>query len=79
MKTIIIKKNDNQIISLSDEERENVVKIVLVNEKHSPIAWYEFDKEILKHITSIKYQTNDIRIKFEGITPSMSYEICPLS
>lgn len=77
MKTVRI-NNGNQIINLTDEMKELGVKIVLINEKNAPVAWYEFDKEKLENINSIKFDAKDVRINFEQITPSMSYEMCSI-
>ena len=75
MKEIIIRNNVNQIITITDEVKELGAKFVLINEKNAPIAWYVFDKEKFSNIKLIKFHTNDVRIIFEQIKPSMSYEM----
>ena len=79
MKEIIIRNNVNQIITITDEVKELGAKFVLINEKNAPIAWYVFDKEKFHNIKLIKFHTNDVRIIFEQIKPSMSYEMYSLS
>lgn len=78
MKEIIFRNNGNQIISITDEMKEFGAKFVLINEKNAPIAWYVFDKEKFNNIKTIKFHTNDVRINFEQIKPSMSYEMYSL-
>ena len=78
MKEIIIRNNVNQIITITDEVKELGAKFVLINEKNAPIAWYVFDKEKFNNIKTIKLHTNDVRINFEQIKPSMSYEMYSL-
>ena len=75
MKEIIIRNNVNQIITITDEVKELGAKFVLINEKNAPIAWYVFDKEKFNNIKLIKFHTNDVRIIFDQIKPSMSYEM----
>ena len=75
MKEIIIRNNVNQIITITDEVKELGAKFVLINEKNAPIAWYVFDKEKFSNIKLIKFHTNDVRIIFDQIKPSMSYEM----
>ena len=78
MKEIIIRNNVKQIITITDEVKELGAKFVLINEKNAPIAWYVFDKEKFHNIKLIKFHTNDVRIIFEQIKPSMSYEMYSL-
>ena len=51
------------------------IKIVLLDEKQAPVAWYEFDSRQLENAGIIKYAANSVRIKFEGIKPSMVSEL----
>ena len=51
------------------------IKIVLVDDKQAPVAWYEFNSRQLKNIRVIKYKANSVRIMFEGIKPSMISEL----
>jgi hypothetical protein len=51
------------------------IKIVLVDNKQAPVAWYEFNSRQLKNIGVIKYKANSVRIMFEGIKPSMISEL----
>ena len=78
MKEIIIRNNVNQIITITDEVKELGAKFVLINEKNAPIAWYVFDKEKFHNIKLIKFHTNDVRIIFKQIKPTMSYEMYSL-
>lgn len=54
--------------------RENL-KIILVDEKQAPVAWYEFDNNQLDNVSIIKYKANSVRIMFEEIKPSMTSEL----
>lgn len=78
MKEKIIRTNGDQIISITDEMKELGVRFVLINEKNAPIARYVFENEKIKNIDSIKFHANDVRINFEQITPSVSYEMYSL-
>jgi len=51
------------------------IKIVLLDEKQAPIAWYEFDSRQLENDGIIKFAANSVRIKFEGVKPSMISEL----
>lgn len=51
------------------------IKIVLVDDKQAPVAWYEFNSCQLENIGIIKYKANNVRILFEGIKPSMISEL----
>ena len=51
------------------------IKIVLVDDKQAPVAWYEFNSRQLENIGIIKYKANNVRILFEGIKPSMISEL----
>ena len=51
------------------------IKIVLVDDKQAPVAWYEFNSRQLENIGIIKYKANNVRILFEGTKPSMINEL----
>ena len=77
MREIIISINSIcDKINISDVERTEGIKVVLVDERNAPIARYEFEKEQLQNIGKIRYSLNNTRIKFIDIIPSMKYELC---
>ncbi len=51
------------------------LRVVLIDEKNIPVASYEFDCHQLGNIRIIIYTANNVRIKFEGIMPSMISEL----
>ena len=51
------------------------IKIVLVDDKQAPVAWYELNSRQLENIGIITYKANNVRILFEGIKPSMISEL----
>ena len=63
-----------ELMILPCDIREGI-KIVLVDNKQAPVAWYEFNSRQLKNIGVIKYKANSVRIMFEGIKPSMISEL----
>ena len=62
-------------IEISPCDIHDGLKVVLVDDKQAPIAGYEFDSRLLESIGIIKYRANSVRIKFEGIKPSMISEL----
>lgn len=74
METRIIHCNKKEKIILTSEEKSNGLVIALVDEGGVPIARYSFDVEKLKYLDSITYLSDNVRVSFGGITPSMLYE-----
>lgn len=51
------------------------ISIVLDDEKHVPVAKYEFSSEKTSRITRLLYEANNVRIHFYGdIAPTMIFE-----
>lgn len=59
-------------------EKSNGLEMVLVDDRYAPIARYTFDTEKLKGVNSISYHSNNVKIRFEDITPSTLYEFVPI-
>lgn len=75
METRFIQFYSKGEIVLTFAEKENGLVVVLIDDNNTPSAKYGFDKEKLKFINKIAYQANNVRIHFEGITPSLKSEI----
>ena len=76
MKSIPIKCNTRGLINIDNFAIANGISIVLLNEKQTPIARYEFNCERLSKLTTIMYDANNARIHFySDIIPTMIYEI----
>lgn len=76
MKNIQIKCNTKDEVNIDDNARINGISIVLVDEKHTPIARYEFDGRKVSNMTRLSYNANSVRIHFYGdITPTMISEL----
>lgn len=78
METRIIHCNTEDVLYLTYTEKSNGLEIFLVDSKNVPIARYGFDIEKLKGLKRISYYSNNIKIHFEGITPSTSNEFVPV-
>ena len=75
MKTIQIMCNTKDEVIIDDDARVNGINIVLVTEKHVPVARYEFDGEKVSRLTKLVYESTNVRIHFYGdITPTMIFE-----
>lgn len=74
-KEIIVKSYSTDPILISDTERTEGIKVVLVDDKNIPIAKYVFEKEKLQTVTEIKYDSSNARISFVNISPSTLYEL----
>lgn len=75
METRLIQLYTKGEIVLTFAEKANGLVVVLLDDNNTPSAKYGFDKEKLKSINKIVYQANNVRIHFEGITPSSKSEI----
>jgi len=76
MKNIQIKCNTKDEVNIDDNARTNGISIVFVDEKHTPIARYEFDGRKVSNLTGLSYNANSVRIHFYGdITPTMISEL----
>lgn len=73
----IIHQNENGKIVLKPEEKLNGLYIALVDEKGTPLAKYSFNAEKLNNVHGIAYRSSNVRISFEGITPTVKCELCP--
>lgn len=64
---------------ITETEKAEGMKVVLLDEKDTPCARYEFEGEQLTNLMKILYQSKRCRIVFNGITnaitPSTIYEI----
>ena len=75
MKEITIKCETKGEVNIDDNARTNGISIALVDEKHVPIARYEFNSERISEITRLMYDANNVRIHFYGdIIPTMIFE-----
>lgn len=78
MKERIIKRGSNRELHITEKERANGMKIVLVDKTNIPIARYEFNRGKLMNHTILKYKSNETGINFVDIMPSMLYEMCSI-
>ena len=74
-KEIIVKSYSTDPILISDTERTEGIKVVLVDDKNAPLARYEFEKSQLLNKRKIRYSSSNVRIKFIDIIPSLIYEL----
>lgn len=70
-----VNSNTSGEIEISPCYIQEGLKVVLVDEKQAPVAWYEFDSRQLENVGILQYTANSVRIKFEGIKPSMISEL----
>lgn len=77
MKERIIKCGTNGELHITETDKAEGMKVVLVDEKNVPCARYEFEEKKLTHLVKITYQSKRYRIVFIGITPSSKYELLP--
>ena len=75
METRRIQLYTNGEIVLTFAEKANGLVVILVDEKNTPSAKYEFNSDKLKFTSKIMYHASNARIHFEGITPSAKSEI----
>jgi hypothetical protein len=76
MKEITIKCDTVGEVNIDDNARANGISIALVDEKHVPVARYEFSSKKTSRLTRLLYDANNVRIYFYGdIIPSMIYEL----
>jgi len=76
MKDISIECNTKGEVNIDDNARKNGISVVLVDEKRTPVANYEFNSRKLSNMTRLLYYANNIRIHFYGdITPTMIFEL----
>lgn len=72
---ILINCNTKGEINIDDNARFNGISITLVDEKHAPIARYEFDSRKMSNLTKLSYNANNVRMHFyDEITPTMKFE-----
>ena len=57
----VIKCGTNRELHITEREKSECMKIVLVDNKNIPIARYEFNGEKFKNHTFIKYKSNETR------------------
>lgn len=75
METRIIHCNTKDVLYLTLPEKSNGLEMVLVDTKNVPIARYGFDMEKLKDVNFISFQSNNVRIHFDDITPTSLSEL----
>lgn len=76
MKKIQITCNTTGEVNIDDNARTNGIRIALVDQKHTPVAKYEFDGKKLSKLTRLLYEANNVRLRFYGdITPTMIFEL----
>lgn len=78
MKTILINCNTEGEVNIDENARINGISIALVDEKHYPVARYEFSSERISRLTRLLYDASNVRIHFYGnaeLTPSMKHEV----
>ena len=63
-------------VNIDDNAKANGISIVLVDEKHVPIAKYHFDSANIENIEKICYTANNYKVFFD-ITPNMIFENIP--
>jgi hypothetical protein len=76
MKDIQIKCNTKGYVDIDSISIANGISIVLVNEKHIPIAKYHFDSANIENIERLCYTANNYKVVF-SISPNMLYEHFP--
>lgn len=75
MKDIQIICNTKDEANIDDNARINGISVALVDEKHYPVARYEFSGERISRLTRLFYDASNVRIHFYGdITPTMISE-----
>ena len=75
MKERIIKCGTNGELHITETEKAEGMKVVLLDDKNAPCARYEFERGKLSYHTKITYQSKMSRIVFNEITPSLEYEL----
>ena len=76
MKKVLINCNAKGEVNINDNASANGISIALVNEKHVPIARYEFSSEKTSRLTRLLYDANNVRIHFLGdVIPTMVFEL----
>lgn len=76
MKEIQITCNTKGEVNIDDNARAKGISIALVDEKHIPVARYEFSSEKTSSLTRLLYEANNVRIHFYGdIIPTMIFEL----
>lgn len=71
----LIQCNEENELKLTSDEKEEWLLICLVDGRNASIAKYIFDSEKLKNAERLSYKSSNTRIKFDGITPTMIYEL----
>lgn len=72
MSVAYIKINRRGCLQPDDLSLNELLNVILIDGRNTPIARYEFDYNKIK--SGIKYWSNDSKIYF-SINPSMTYEI----
>lgn len=75
METKIVKTRDTEV-TITELARKEGLKIVLIDDKSAPAAWYEFDSTALTNRSKIEFRANGVKIIFDKIEPSMKCESC---
>lgn len=75
MKMRLIQCNEENELKLTSDEKEEGLLICLVDDRNVSIAIYSFDSKKLKNTEKLSYKSSNTRIKFDGITPTMIYEL----
>lgn len=76
MKIVFIDCNTKGEVNIDDNARLNGINIALIDEKHYPVARYEFSSERISRLTRLLYDASNVRIHFYGdITPTMISEL----
>lgn len=71
----IIECCTNGELFVTEAEKADGMRIVLVDDRNNPIARYEFEGKKFEDISIIMYCSNTISIDFSGIVPSTKYEL----
>lgn len=71
----LIQCNEENELKLTSDEKEEGLLICLVDGRNASIAKYSFDREKMKNVEILSYKSSKSRIKFDGITPTMIYEL----
>lgn len=80
MKPYFIKCNDDGVIMITPEYRENGLVVILNDNGKFRIAEYKFGGNQLEKVDKIEYVTNNVRAQFKSsnpIIPSFISEIIP--
>jgi len=76
MKTVYIKCNTNDAMIIDEIARSRGIVFILLDDKDTPIAKYEFSSLKLSFLDKLQYVANNARIKFNtSVKPDTTYEV----